>query len=292
MEKYRPMLLLVAAIIVALVTSVLAYNWMKKETATKEANLQTLPVAVAVADLSWGTALKKEMVKTTPFLKGSLPAGEYFTDAASLEGKVLIMPVRANEPILKSRLAPDSVATGGVAAVVDPNKRAMAVRVDKVIGVSGFVHPGNRVDVLVSLQRPGQGSSPITKIVLQNIPVLAAGTEMEQRGKNEKPVAVDVITLELTPDEAEKLALATSEGKIQLALRNYNSTEEVTTRGATISTLLSGQSTQSTQTTQTVKPAAKKAGPPKAVAVAKQDPGYQVEVIKGSEKTVRTFKAE
>lgn len=286
MEKFRPMLLLAAAVIIALVTSIMAYNWMKKETAAKEANLQTLPVAVAVTDLSWGTALNKEMVKTTPFLKGSLPAGEYFSDAASLEGKVLIMPVKANEPILRSRLAPDSIATGGVAAVVDPKKRAMAVRVDKVIGVSGFVHPGNRVDVLVSLQQSGQGSGSITKIVLQNIPVLAAGTEMEQRGKSEKPVPVDVITLELTPDEAEKLALATSEGKIQLALRNFNSTEEVATRGATIPTLLSGQSTQATT------PTVKKAGPAKTVVAAKQDTSFHVEVIKGNEKTVRTFKKD
>jgi pilus assembly protein CpaB len=195
------------------------------------------------------------------------------------------MPVKANEPILRSRLAPDSIATGGVAAVVDPKKRAMAVRVDKVIGVSGFVHPGNRVDVLVSLQQPGEGSSSITKIVLQNIPVLAAGTEMEQRGKNEKPVPVDVITLELTPDEAEKLAHATSQGRIQLALRNYNTTEEVATRGATITTLLSGQSTQTG-------PAIKKTAPSKTVVVAKQDTSFHVEVIKGSEKTVRTFKKD
>ena len=285
MEKFRPMLLLAAAVIIALVTSIMAYNWMKKETASKEANLQTLPVAVAVTDLSWGTALNKEMVKTTPFLKGSLPAGEYFSDAASLEGKVLIMPIKANEPILRSRLAPDSIATGGVAAVVDPKKRAMAVRVDKVIGVSGFVHPGNRVDVLVSLQQPGEGSSSITKIVLQNIPVLAAGTEMEQRGKNEKPVPVDVITLELTPDEAEKLAHATSQGRIQLALRNYNTTEEVATRGATITTLLSGQSTQTG-------PPIKKTSPSKTVVAAKQDNSVYVEIIKGNERTVRTFKKD
>jgi len=285
MEKFRPMLLLAAAVIIALATSIMAYNWMKKETAQKEANLQTLPVAIAATDLSWGTALTKEMIKTTPFLKGSLPAGEYFSDASSLEGKVLIMPVKANEPILRSRLAPDSIATGGVAAVVDPKKRAMAVRVDKVIGVSGFVHPGNRVDVLVSLQQPGEGSSSITKIVLQNIPVLAAGTEMEQKGKGEKPVAVDVITLELTPDEAEKLAHATSQGRIQLALRNYNSTEQVATRGATIPTLLSGQSTQSG-------PAIKKPSGSGTVVAAKQDTSFHVEVIKGSEKTVRTFKKD
>jgi pilus assembly protein CpaB len=145
MEKNRPMLLLAAAVIVALITSTMAYNWMKNEASAKEPNLQTVAVAVAATDLSWGTALNKELVKTTPFLKGSLPEGEYFSDASSLEGKVLIMPVKANEPIMRTRLAPDSVRTGGVAAVVDPNKRAMAVKVDKVIGVSGFVHPGNRV---------------------------------------------------------------------------------------------------------------------------------------------------
>jgi len=285
MEKFRPMLLLAAAVVVALITSVMAYKWMKNEASAKETNLQTQPVAVAATDLSWGTALNKEMLKTTPFLKGSLPEGEYFTDTASLAGKVLIMPVKADEPILRSRLAPDSIATGGVAAVVAPNKRAMAVKVDKVIGVSGFVHPGNRVDVLVSLQRADKKDNPITKIVLQNIPVLAAGTEMEQKGKNEKPVQVDVITLELSPEEAEKLALATTEGKIQLALRNYNSNEEVSTHGATIPTLLSGQSGQ-------VRPVVKKAVGPKTSVAANPDTTFKVEVLLGKDKTVKTFRVE
>jgi len=160
-----------------------------------------------------------------------------------------------------------------------------------VIGVSGFVHPGNRVDVLVSLQRSGREENPITKIVLQNIPVLATGTEIEQKGKNEKPVQVDVITLELTPDEAEKLALATTEGKIQLALRGYNSSEEVSTRGATIPTLLSGQSTESGAAVKgTVTPKRAPKSVVKAVTVAKQDTGFQVEVLKGKENSVKIFK--
>ncbi len=288
MQKSRPMLLLTGAIIVALVTSITAYNWLKKEARAKETNLETRLVAVAAADLPWGTALSKEMLKTTPFLKGSLPEGDCFADTTSLQGKVLIMPVKANEPILRSRLAPDNVATGGVAAVVDPNKRAMAVKVDKVIGVSGFVHPGNRVDVLVSLQKLEKDSNPITKIVLQNIPVLATGTEIEQKGKNEKPVQVDVITLELTPEEAEKLALATSEGKIQLALRNYNSSEQVATHGETISSLLSGQAAA----VQTTKPVVHKVRAPKPVVLARQNPGINIEVFQGSEKSVKQFKAE
>ncbi len=284
-EKYRPILLLTGAISVAFITSLMAYNWLKKEARVKEANLQTRPVAVAAADLPWGTALNKEMLKTTTFLKGSLPEGECFADPASLEGKVLIMPVKMNEPILRSRLAPESIKTGGVAAVVDPSKRAMAVRVDKVIGVSGFVHPGNRVDVLVSLHKAEKDSMPITKIVLQNIPVLATGTEIEQKGKNEKPVQVDVITLELTPEQAEKLALATSQGKIQLALRNYNSSEEVATRGETISSLLSGQAVQAA-------PAVKRITKPKTVVVARQTPTVSVDVYRGIVKSTNTFKAE
>lgn len=289
MQKSRPILLMAGAVIVALVTSIMAYNWLAKEARVKETSLQTRPVAVAVVDLPWGTALGKEMIKTTLFLKGSLPEGECFADAASLAGKVLVMPVKANEPILRSRLAPDSVATGGVAAVVDPNKRAMAVKVDKVIGVSGFVHPGNRVDVLVSLQKVEKNSTPITKIVLQNIPVLATGTDIEQKGRNEKPVQVDVITLELTPEEAEKLALATSEGKIQLALRNYNSSDQVSTRGETISSLLSGQAVR---TAPAVRPGAKRTSAPKPVMVAKQDPTIDIEVFRGSDKSVKTFKAD
>lgn len=285
MGKYKPVVLIGAAIVVALITSIAAYNWLKEKAAAKESSFQTQPVAVAIMDLSWGTVLNKEMIKQVTFLKGSLPDGEYFSDPSSLQGRVLISPVKASEPILKSRLAPDSVSSGGVAAIIDPKKRAMAVKVDKVIGVSGFVHPGNRVDVLVTLTKTDKDATPITKIVLQNIPVLAVGTEMEQKGKNEKPVQVDVITLELTPEEAEKLALATTQGKIQLALRNYNNTEEVLTKGATIPALLTGQSTQSG--TRVVRTSVQRRDP-----VEKPVRVVYVEVFRGKEKTTNTFKLE
>jgi len=106
-----------------------------------------------------------------------------------------------------------------------------------VIGVSGFIHHGNRVDVLVTIPN-GKNSEPITKTVLENILVLTVGPELEKKGKDEKPSDVDVITLEVTPEEGEKLALAANEGKLQLALRNFSDTENVLTRGVTIPTLL------------------------------------------------------
>jgi pilus assembly protein CpaB len=175
-----------------------------------------------------------------PFLKASLPDG-YFSDPASLAGRVLTSPVKANEPIFETKLAPTSVKTGGIAAVITPKKRAVAIRVDKTIGVSGFIHPGNRVDILVTLST---GKTPIalTKTILENILVLAAGPETETKGKEEKPSNVDVITIEVTPEEAEKVALAASEGRLQLALRNFSDTEDVITKGTTIPTLLASYS--------------------------------------------------
>lgn len=285
MTKFRPILLLGAAVVIALLTSIAAYGWLQKKSTVNRASFQTRPVAVAVASLPWGTQLNKDMIKMVNFLEGSLPKSEYFTDPAQLEGRVLISPVNADEPILRSRLNPDTMATGGVAAVLDPKKRAMAVKVDKFIGVSGFIHPGNRVDVLVTLNKPDKEASPVTKIVLQNVSVLASGPDVEQKGKGEKASQVDVITLELTPEEAEKLALASTQGKIQLALRGYNSTDEVSTGGATIPALLTGVTAQN-------RPVVRRAAAvkvEKAEAPQKTVMNFNVEILRGKDKATKTF---
>jgi pilus assembly protein CpaB len=129
------------------------------------------------------------------------------------------------------------VTTGGVSAIVTPGKRALAVKGDKVIGLSGFIRPGDRVDVLVTLEDPtSKREKQITKIVLEDIPVLATGTQMENGDKNEKGETspVDVYTLQVTPEEGEKLALASTQGRLQFALRNPTDVETVLTTGATI----------------------------------------------------------
>ena len=241
MGKYKPFILLGTAVVVALVTSLLIYSWLQRKANVVKPEMQTQSVAVATVDLSWGTVLTKETIKVVPFLKASLPDG-YFSDPASLAGRVLISPVKANEPIFETKLAPTSVKTGGVAAIITPKKRAVAIRVDKTIGVSGFIHPGNRVDILVTLSSTGKTPVPLTKTILENILVLAAGPETETKGKEEKPSNVDVITIEVTPEEAEKVALAASEGRLQLALRNFSDTEDVITKGTTIPTLLASYS--------------------------------------------------
>jgi pilus assembly protein CpaB len=286
MGKYKPFILLGIAVVVALITSVLIYNWLqRKAKVEKPEAFQTQSVAVAAADLSWGTILSNDMIRVTPFLKSSLPEG-YFSDPASLVGRVLTSPVKANEPIFETKLAPTSVKTGGVAAVITQKKRAMAIRVDKTIGVSGFIHPGNRVDVLVTLHREG-AQTAMTKTILENILVLAVGPEMEIKGKGEKPSDVDVITIEVTPEEAEKLALAATEGKILLTLRNFSDSEDVMTKGMTIPALLASYSGPVVKEAKDVtgKEGSKKLVPKKEIkpqpALDKKPP-FVVELIKGT----------
>jgi pilus assembly protein CpaB len=263
----------------------LIYNWLQRKSKAEIPEMQTQSVAVAAVNLSWGTILTKDMIKVTPFLKTSLPEG-YFSDPASLVGRVLTSPVKANEPIFETKLAPTSVKTGGVAAVVSPKKRAIAVKVDKVIGVSGFIHPNNRVDVLVTLTT-GKTPTSITKTVLENILVLAAGPEFEAKAKEEKPSPVDVVTLEVTPEEAEKLALAATEGKILLVLRNFSDTEDVMTKGMTIPVLLASYSGPVVKEAKDVtgKEGSKKLVPKKEIkpqpALDKKPP-FVVELIKGT----------
>jgi len=284
MSRYRPFFLLAAAVVVALISTLLIYNYIQKKASRKSVAAETQTVAVAVVDLNWGAVIKKEMVKTEPYLKSSLPVG-YFPDSASLEGRVLLSPVKAKEPILESRLAPTTMKTGGVAAVVSPKKRAVGVRVDRVIGVAGFIHPGNRVDVLVTITSQ-EIKQPVTKIVLENILVLAAGPEVEQKGKGEKPAQVDVITLEVTPEDAEKLAMSVTQGKIQLALRNFSDNEDVLTKGITIPGLLASYSGGSP--IKSAKPGSRRPTQAKK-SVSDKPEEYTVELIKGGKVNKVTF---
>jgi pilus assembly protein CpaB len=193
-------------------------------------------VALAVIDLPWGTKLTAEMIKAVPMAKQYLPAGCY-TSAAALEGRVLVAPLKQNEPIIESKLAPTSVTTGGVGAVVTPGKRAIAVAGDKVLGLAGFIQPGNRVDVLASLKISEKDKDHVTKVVLEDILVLASGTQIQNTADG-KPAPVDVFTLEVTPEEGERLSLAATQGKLHFALRNIMDKEVVYTMGATIADTL------------------------------------------------------
>jgi pilus assembly protein CpaB len=233
MNKWKAMVPIALALLIALAGSAYLYKYIKTQTAprdTVKVESEAITVVVAAIDLPPGTKLQKEMIKTVPYFKEGMPS-ECFADCSKLEDRVTIMPLKQNELILASKLAPTSVTTGGVSAVVKPGKRAIAVKGDKVIGISGFIRPANRVDVLVTMKDPAR-KRKITKIVLEDVLVLATGTHIVENKKGE-PSPVDVYTLEVDPEEGEKLALAASEGKLQFALRNVMDNETVLTNGAT-----------------------------------------------------------
>ena len=240
MGRWKAFIPIVLALVVATGGSVFLYKWLEARTAPPELvqvqpEVLAVPVVVAAMDLTWGTTLKKEMLTTVPFLKESLPHG-YLSDPEDLVGRVVITPLKEREPVLESRLAQSDVTMGGVSAVIKPGMRAVSVKGDKVIGISGFIQPGNRVDVLATMRDPAT-SNEMTKMVLSNVLVLATGTEIEDR-RDGKPQPVDVYTLEVDSEQAERLGLAASQGRLQFALRNITDQETVLTKGATITQTL------------------------------------------------------
>lgn len=239
MGRWKAFIPIALALIVATGGSIFVYKWLQLKTTSQEVvqkvEAEAVNVVVAVVDLPWGTMIEKEMLTTVPFLKESLPNG-YQSDPDPLVGRVVISPILATETVLESRLAPQDVSIGGVSAVVKPGMRAVAVKGNKVIGISGFIKPGHRVDVLVTLKDP-RTKKETTKLILSNVLVLATGTEIQEK-RDGKPGPVDVYTLEVDPVQAEKLALSAAEGKLQFALRNNLDMETVLTKGATISQTL------------------------------------------------------
>ena len=274
MFQNRPGVFLGLAVGIALVTAILAYNWFQSQrqqapqvVEQQVMTVEGVPIAVASADMAWGTPITKEMIREVPFPQESLPAG-HFKKLEDLKGRVLLSHVKRNEPILESKLAPIDIKTGGVVAILDQDKRAMAVKVNEVVALPGFVKPGDRVDIMVTFANGKKGQ--ITKTVLENMRVLAIGTQMERVAEGEKPVPVKIITFEVTLIEAEKLAMASNGGQIRLALRSPLNAGVKKTRGATFNDL----------------EASYQAAPPKRARKKKSE---RVEVIKGNTKSVVKF---
>jgi pilus assembly protein CpaB len=243
MKRYRPLVFFGVALVLGLVTSLLVFSWLQNE----KNRLMAAPiplsrnaqVLVSNADLSWGTKLTPEMMQLQEFPSGAIPEG-HFTSLEAVKDRVLLVDLKKNELLLESKLAPLGMTSGGVAAVTDVNKRAMSVKVDDVIGVAGFIKPADRVDVMVTIEpEPGKQGNTISKMILENVKVLAAGTQMERKGKDEEPKQVPVLTVEVDVEEAEKLALASTQGRLRLALRNPLNSVRVLTKGANVGALLS-----------------------------------------------------
>lgn len=244
MNPNKRLIFLVLALTVAGTVSFLTFKMVMKkpEAAPEVGKVETGLVAVAARDVDRGAVLVREDIILVPFLETSIPQGS-LSNTETLVGRTLVQSVRKTELLLESKLAPTDAKSGGMAVIVTPGKRAMAVKVDKVIGVSNFLKPGHFVDVLVSIKKEddkkkrGGVDEFMTKIVLENILVLSSGPQLAESDKKDAK-DYDVVTLEVDPEEAEKLGLALTRGKIQLALRNYSDKEDELTRGATVTNLL------------------------------------------------------
>ena len=276
----RALLQMTLAIVLALMAGLLVFRWLATnrpvQVQPKAETVQTVPVTVAARPLPRGTLITEDMLKTARYIEDSVPEGAVL-DRSVLPGRVLALPVGPGEPVTEFRLYPDDVKTGGVSAMIAPGKRAMAVKGNKVLGLSGFIRPGNRVDVLVALS-PGQKmEQAVTKVVLENVLVLATGTELQPGEDGEEPSSVDTYTLELSPEESELLAWAANQGTLHFALRNGMDDESVLTEGSTMAKTLAQL--------RAVQPCTPKAAP-RQVA---QKAAVEVEVITGKQRRTQEF---
>src|SRR5215510_6294004 len=217
MNRIRIFIVLALAITVGGAFALATYRWQSTPSTSVE-KLPTRPVVVAVANLDLGASLRPEDVRTIDWPAESVPAGA-FEHTEDVIGRGLIQPVVQNEAILPAKLASKD-AGAGLPPVIRPGYRALSVRVNDVVGVAGYVLPGTHVDVVVTINPTSQQPDITSKVVLTNVEVLASGTKIERDTEQGKPIAVSVVTLLVNPQEAEKLTLASTEGKIQLALRN------------------------------------------------------------------------
>lgn len=236
-KSTRALVQITLSLALAVVAGVIIFNWANGVRKTPQETVgSTVPVVVAKIDLKRGTKLTAEMVEVRRYTADSRPSGA-FSDPVKMAGRVLNQPVGVNEAVTAAKLADESVMGGGVSALIAPGKRAMAVKGNEVMGLAGFVRPGDRVDVIVSLTL-GRNDDPVTKLVLEQIKVIATGTQLTPPDEEGKTASVDVYTLELTPEESERLALAATQGTLHFALRNEQDQENILTTGSNVSKTL------------------------------------------------------
>lgn len=234
MKSSRALIMLAMAMLAGLAAVVFASRWLIQTSSSA-----VTPVAVALDDINLGQPLNTHLIRVVNWPSSSVPPGT-FADAKALDGRVVKASLARGEPVLESKLSPLGTK-GGLSAVINKGDRAITVRVNDVVGVAGFALPGNYVDVIVNTQAPGGSNASgeqhnISKIVLDKILVLAVAQQVSR--DDTQPKVVNAVTLEVTPEQAEKLDLARSVGTLSLVLRNQVDSETLNTKGATKSTLL------------------------------------------------------
>lgn len=293
MRNKRFFIVLVGALIFGVLAAVSVSRYLSSAQAYTK-NLSK--VAVAKVQIPLGTKIVAEQITVVQFPKESTPDGT-FESADKLVGRVVVVNIPAREPITETRLAPEGTAAG-LSAVIPEGYRAMTVKVDDAAGISGFIMPGAFVDVVVVIDpREGSGmQDPISKIVLQNIKVLANGQNIDKPENQREANSVKAVTLQVTPEQAEKLALASNEGKLQLVMRNQIDQGDEQTKGVNKRELITGSDrampapepgsmkSEQPKDTRPVRRVRVPAEPKPAAPAPEAKPRTQVEMIEGAKK--------
>jgi pilus assembly protein CpaB len=236
----RQAIFLIFATVAAALAALMVNSALKlREGEIARAEALSVEIVVAARDLPLGSRIDQSSVKLARWSREALPPGA-IQDMQTIMNDYVRRALVTNEPITAEALFNGDKSAGVMPLVIPPGMRAMSVQVDEVSDIAGFVLPHARVDVLAALSSNEPSQKPISKIVLENIEVLAVAQEMEK--EKDQPELVRVVTLLVKPDEAELLALASREGVLRLAMRNYNDRSLVQTAGADLNHLLSAYS--------------------------------------------------
>ena len=276
----------VAALVLASFAAFMVYNYLStKQKETETAKMGVQQIVVAAEDIPFGTRIQATQVKMSGWPKAGIPAGS-FSDVKGTESRIAITNIKAGSPVIETSLAPATSTSGVLSFIIPEGHRAITVAVNEVVGVAGFILPNSTVDVVATVNAPYRtaGDNRISKIILQNVKVLAVGQILEQ--KDGKPVSVPTVTLDVLPGDAEKLAIA-SENKVQLILKHLGDKEEVKTSGATVASLMAGQAPPRVAGAGRAR-APKKPAAAKPAALTVQP--YTVDVIQGDKRTREEFK--
>ncbi len=290
MKNIKALSLLGLAVVFGLGAAFYATRWM-----ASRSEGQTSQIVVAAVDIELGSRINPQMLTTVAWPTSAVPSGS-FTDIKNLSERVVKVTIPRGDAVLDRKLAPAGTQ-GGLSAVISEGKRAMTVRVNDVIGVAGFALPGNFVDVMVNTQKQEKSGkdSQISLTVLEQVLVLAVAQEASR--DDLKPKVVSAVTLELTPQDAEKLDLARSVGTLSLVLRNQLDKENVATQGVTREQLLDMKTAAVVRLMEVAPPAAgrsatKPRGPSPVrspALVAAMPPRECVEVIANGTRTQSCF---
>ena len=276
----RTVVVVGVAVFVAAVASLGAYQAIKRMP-VREVEVRSLYQVVAAHDMPMGSRITKDYVKLVAW-PASSPVEKGFTTIESVLNRGLITSVVANEPLTESKLAPLE-AGAGLPPSITEGMRAVSVKVNEVIGVAGFVVPGTRVDVMVTLRRESERDS-MARVVVSDVQVLTAGTRYDQeKARDGQPIPTSVVTLLVTPPDAERIALAATEGQIMLTLRNPMDRKPTETAGIRTGALL-GQAPAPQPAVKTVQGRRVAVPPPAPVAAAPAPKLYTVEAIRAAKR--------